>query len=111
MFSKVPYYIPIFESRENFYCPDGWDLVRNGVRNGVRTGVRYGLGPIPTIKVFVTFKKADYNCKIQTSIFASQPHIKMERLSSGPSRALLSQFPSGDKGFQEFKKGGLSRQN
>ena len=49
------------------------------------------------IKVFVTFKKADYQGKIETSIFASQPHIKMERLSSGPSRALLSQFPSGDK--------------
>ena len=53
--------------------------------------------PIRTVKVFVTFKKADYKGKIQTSIFASKPHIKMERLSSGPSRALLSQFPSGDK--------------
>ena len=31
----------------------------------------------------------------------------MERLSSGPSRALLSQFPSGDKGFRDFQKGGL----
>ena len=49
------------------------------------------------IKVFVTFKKADYHGKIETSIFVSEPHIKMERLSSGPSRALLSQFPSGDK--------------
>ena len=49
------------------------------------------------IKVFVTFKKADYHGKIETSIFVPQPHIKMERLSSGPSRALLSQFPSGDK--------------
>ena len=47
--------------------------------------------PIRTIKVFVTFKNADYHGKIGTSIFASQPHIKMERLSSGPSRALLSQ--------------------
>ena len=44
----------------------------------------------------MTFKKADYQFKIETSIFASQPHIKMERLSSGPFRALLSQFPSGD---------------
>ena len=49
------------------------------------------------IKVFKNLKKADYQFKIETSIFASQPHIKMERLSSGPSRALFSQFPSGDK--------------
>ena len=51
------------------------------------------------IKVLRISKKADYHGKIKTSIFASQPHIKMERPSSGPSRALLSQFPSGDKSF------------
>ena len=53
--------------------------------------------PTRTIKVFEDFRKADYQPKIETSIFVSKPHIKMERLSSGPSRALLSQFPSGDK--------------
>ena len=51
------------------------------------------------------FKKMDYQTKIETSIFASQPHIKMERLSSGPSRALFSQSPfQGTKHFQVFKK-------
>ena len=48
-------------------------------------------------KGFQDFKKADYQFKIETLIFASQPLIKMERLSSGPSWSLLSQFPSGDK--------------
>ena len=34
----------------------------------------------------------------------------MEKLSNGPSRALLSQFPSEDKGFQD-QKGGLLLKN
>ena len=56
------------------------------------------------IKVFVTFKNADYHGKIGTLIFASQPHIKMERLSSGHSRALLSQTLRKIKVFGTFKK-------
>ena len=56
------------------------------------------------IKIFKTLKKAHYQFKIKTSIFVCQPHIKMERLSSGPSRALLSQFPSGPKMTNHFEK-------
>ena len=53
----------------------------------------------------MTFKKADYKGKIQTSIFASQPHIKMERLSSGPSRAHCFRSSLwGIKVFRTFKK-------
>ena len=33
----------------------------------------------------------------ETPVLPRQTHIKMERLSIGPSRTLLSQFPSGDK--------------
>ena len=33
-----------------------------------------------------------------------EPHNKMERLSSGPVRALLSQLPSRDKTQQDIKR-------
>ena len=83
----------------NFGKPDTYKMERPS-----SGPLRICFRKLRAIKAFVTFKKADYQGKIKTSIFASQPHIKMERLSSGPSRALLSQFPSGDKGFQDFKK-------
>ena len=51
---------------------------------------------------------AKYQGKIETSIFASQPQIKMERMSSEPSRALLSQFLSGDKCFVYHLGSGIS---
>ena len=63
------------------------------------------------IKVFEDFRKADYQGKIETSIFASQSHIKMERPSSGPLGVCFRRLPSGDKGFRDFQKGGLPSQN
>ena len=53
--------------------------------------------PIQTIKVFKISKKPIKNADFETPILSRETHIKMQRLSSGPSRTLLSHFPSGDK--------------
>ena len=49
------------------------------------------------IKVFETFKKSDLVGYFWRPNFGSSITYKLERLSNGPSRVLLSQFPSGDK--------------
>ena len=48
-------------------------------------------------KGFQDFKKADQKFGFWNLNFGSSNTYKMERPSSGPSRALLLQFPSGDK--------------
>ena len=49
------------------------------------------------IKVFEILKRRISGLKLRLVNFRSPITYKMERLSSGPHRALLSQFPSGDK--------------
>ena len=56
------------------------------------------------IKVFKIFKKADFSYKIEIDDFRSPITYKMDRLSSGPHRAQLSQFPSGDKRKSNLRK-------
>ena len=56
--------------------------------------------PIRTIKVLGGFFSADYQGKIETSIFVRQSHIKMERPSSGPLGVCFRRLPSGDNYFR-----------